>query len=103
MPYRLATVEPLAIETATDSGDYAATLARCLNEIDWTAKVTMQGKLIEGATAAAPWAVTSKAAHRAARNRAADTRPDGKVAVYVGFSSIGQGLRRFARRSRRMR
>ncbi|HET9815002.1 MAG TPA: xanthine dehydrogenase family protein, partial [Xanthobacteraceae bacterium] len=37
MPYRLATVEPLAIETATDSGDYAATLARCLNEIDWTA------------------------------------------------------------------
>src|SRR4029077_900785 len=29
MPYRLATVEPLHIETETDSGDYAATLDRC--------------------------------------------------------------------------
>ena len=35
MPYRLATVEPLHIETETDSGDYAATLERCLKEIDW--------------------------------------------------------------------
>src|SRR6201989_1761884 len=48
MPYRLSSVEPVAIETATDSCDYAATLARCLKEIDWTAKETMPGKLIEG-------------------------------------------------------
>src|SRR5215471_14318122 len=48
MPYRLATVEPLAIETETDSGDYGITLARCVAEIDWSAKAPMQGKLIDG-------------------------------------------------------
>jgi len=48
MPYRLATVAPLNIGTETDSGDYAATLARCLEEIDWTAKAAIQGKLIDG-------------------------------------------------------
>ena len=35
MPYALATVMPLDIETETDSGDYRATLDRCLAEFDW--------------------------------------------------------------------
>src|SRR6476619_7133445 len=48
MPYRLATVAPLNIGTETDSGDYGMTLARCLEEIDWTAKAAIQGKLIDG-------------------------------------------------------
>src|SRR5205085_11277439 len=41
-PYPLAHVEPLAIASATDSGDYRATLARCLEEIDWPAKMALQ-------------------------------------------------------------
>ncbi len=35
MPYPLATVEPLAIETETDTATIAMTLERCLAEIDW--------------------------------------------------------------------
>jgi carbon-monoxide dehydrogenase large subunit len=93
MPYRLATVEPLAIETATDSGDYIATLARCLNEIDWTAKVAMQGKLIEGRYRGSAVGCYleggASGPHETAR---LVLEPDGKIAVYVGSSSIGQGL-----------
>ena len=48
MPYRLATVQPLDLGTETDSGDYAVTLSRCLDEIDWATKAAMQGKLIDG-------------------------------------------------------
>jgi carbon-monoxide dehydrogenase large subunit len=93
MPYRLATVEPLAIETATDSGDYAATLARCLKEIDWTTKVAMQGKLIEGSYRGSAVGCYleggASGPHETAR---LVLESDGKVAVYVGSSSIGQGL-----------
>jgi carbon-monoxide dehydrogenase large subunit len=93
MPYRLATVEPLAIETATDSGDYAATLARCLKEIDWTAKLAIQGKLIEGSYRGSAVGCYleggASGPHETAR---LVLESDGKVAVYVGSSSIGQGL-----------
>src|SRR4030095_4286881 len=48
MPYPLAKVMPLALEAETDSGDYAATLDRCLDEIGWSAKTELQGKLVDG-------------------------------------------------------
>ena len=48
MPYRLARVEPLGIDTETDSGDYAMTLDRCLEEIGWVEKAGTQGNLIGG-------------------------------------------------------
>jgi aerobic carbon-monoxide dehydrogenase large subunit len=93
MPYRLATVEPLAIETATDSGDYAATLARCLEEIDWAAKMAIQGKFVEGryrGTAVGCYLEGGASGpHETAR---LVLEANGKVAVYVGSSSIGQGL-----------
>src|SRR5262249_45322930 len=47
-PWNLPTVEPLGIASETDSGDYAATLQRCLAEIGWEAKQAVQGKLIDG-------------------------------------------------------
>jgi aerobic carbon-monoxide dehydrogenase large subunit len=93
MPYRLATVEPLAIETATDSGDYAATLARCLKEINWPAKLAVQGKLVEGRYRGSAVGCYleggASGPHETAR---LELGSDGKVAVYVGSSSIGQGL-----------
>src|SRR5262249_56334510 len=48
MPYRLATVERLNIQTETDSGDYAATFDRCLKEFDWAGKAATQGQGIDG-------------------------------------------------------
>src|ERR1700751_1431244 len=93
MPYRVPHVEPLAIETATERGDYAATLARFLKEIDWTAKETMQGELIEGRYRGSAVGCYleggASGPHETAR---LVLEPDGKIAVYVGSSSIGQGL-----------
>src|SRR3989454_1299806 len=93
MPYRLATVEPLAIQTETDSGDYEMTLARCLEEMDWTAKAAMQGKLIDGryrGTAIGCYLEGGASGPKESARLVLES--EGKVAVYVGSSSIGQGL-----------
>src|SRR5262249_50010606 len=93
MPHRLATVEPLAIESGTDSGDYAMTPARCLKEIDWTAKAAMQGKLIEGRyRGTAIGCYLEGGASGPKENARLAIESDGKISVYVGSSSIGQGL-----------
>src|SRR5215470_12727701 len=93
MPYRLATVEPLAIETETDSGDYGSTLARCLAEIDWSAKAPMQGKLIGGryyGTGIGCYLEGGASGPKESARLVLELQ--GKVSVYVGSSSIGQGL-----------
>jgi carbon-monoxide dehydrogenase large subunit len=93
MPHRLATVEPLAIESETDSGDYAMTLARCLDEIDWTAKAPMQGKQIDGRyRGTAIGCYLEGGASGPSETARLVLEADGKVSVYVGSSSIGQGL-----------
>src|SRR5215510_10502591 len=93
MPHRLATVEPLGIESETDSGDYAMTLARCLEEIDWNAKTRVQGKLIDGRyRGTAVGCYLEGGASGPKETARLVVEPDGKVSVYTGSSSIGQGL-----------
>ena len=93
MPYRLATVEPLKQATETDSGDYHMTLERCLAEIDWNAKAALQGKLIDGryhGTAVGCYLEGGGSGPRESARLVLEA--DGKFSVYVGSSSIGQGL-----------
>ena len=93
MPCRLATVEPLAVESETDSGDYAMTLTRCLEEIDWSAKTKVQGKLIDGryrGTAVGCYLEGGASGPKETARLVLEA--DGKVSVYTGSSSIGQGL-----------
>jgi aerobic carbon-monoxide dehydrogenase large subunit len=93
MPYRLATVEPLAIASETDSGDYTMTLARCLEEIDWSTKAAMQGKQIDGRyRGTAIGCYLEGGASGPSETARLMLESDGKVSVYVGSSSIGQGL-----------
>ncbi|MFL6797225.1 MAG: xanthine dehydrogenase family protein molybdopterin-binding subunit [Xanthobacteraceae bacterium] len=92
-PYQLATVEPLAITTETDSGNYRSTLERCLQEIDWQAKMLLQGNLIEGryhGSAIGCYLEGGASGPKEGARLALD--PDGKVVIFVGSSSIGQGL-----------
>jgi carbon-monoxide dehydrogenase large subunit len=92
-PCQLATVEPLHIASETDGGDYAATLARCLKEIDWAGKAPMQGKLIDGryrGTAVGCYLEGGASGPKESARLALGA--DGKVAVHVGSSAIGQGL-----------
>jgi aerobic carbon-monoxide dehydrogenase large subunit len=93
MPYRLATVQPFDVGTETDSGDYATTLDRCLEEIDWRAKAAMQGRLIDGryhGTAVGCYLEGGASGPKECARLVLGG--DGKVAVHVGSSAIGQGL-----------
>ena len=95
MPYPLAVVLPSdgRAETHCDSGDYRETFERCLAEFHWSEKAALQGQKIDGryhglgvacfieGGASGP----SEAARMEVEN-------DGVVSLYVGSSSIGQGV-----------
>ena len=93
MPYPLPTVTPLNIATETDSGDYHVTLDRCLQEIDWAEKSKLQGRLIDGLYhGLAVGCYIEGGASGPKENARLALEPDGRVSVYVGSSSVGQGL-----------
>src|SRR5258707_12026627 len=48
MPYHIAKITPYEAETEYDSGNYASTLKRCLDEFHWAKKSELQGRLIAG-------------------------------------------------------
>ncbi len=93
MPYALATVVPLNIVTSTDSGDYQATLDRCLAEIGWSEKAPQQGKLVDGRyRGLGLGCYIEGGASGPKENARLVLEGDGTVSVYVGSSSVGQGL-----------
>ena len=93
MPYRLATVERLNIQTETDSGDYAATFDRCLAEFDWAGKAATQGKVIDGRYYGSAVGCYIEGGGTGPRENARLTlQPDGRIAVYLGSTSVGQGV-----------
>jgi carbon-monoxide dehydrogenase large subunit len=93
MPYRLARVEPLGIDTETDSGDYEMTLDRCLEDIGWTEKAGTQGKLIDGRyRGMAVGCYLEGGAPGPKEGARLVLESDGRISVHVGSSAIGQGL-----------
>jgi carbon-monoxide dehydrogenase large subunit len=93
MPYQLATVLPLKIETETDSGDYGATLDRCLAEIGWAEKRTLNGKLTGGRYHGLGIGCYIEGGASGPREHARlALNEDGTVCVFVGSSAVGQGL-----------
>src|SRR3954447_16464065 len=93
MPYALATVVEPEIATQTDSGDYAATLARSLTEFGWTAKAKLQGSLIDGRYHGLAVGCYLEGGGTGPRENARLVlEADGMVSVYVGSSSVGQGI-----------
>ena len=92
-PYPIAHVQPTDAKDQYDSGDYPATLERCLKEIRWDEKSKLAGKRIDGlyhglgvvcfieGGAAGP-----KETARLAIN------DDGTISVYLGTTSVGQGV-----------
>jgi aerobic carbon-monoxide dehydrogenase large subunit len=93
MPYALATVLVLDVETECDSGDYRMTLDRCLKEIDWPEKSKLAGKLIDGRYHGIgigcyiEGGASGPSEHARLRLEA-----DGMVSVFLGSSSVGQGV-----------
>jgi len=93
MPYPLAKVLVLDIETECDSGDYQITLDRCLSEFDWAAKAKLQGRLIDGRYHGVGIGCYLEGGGSGPRETARlKLESDGSVSVFVGSSSVGQGI-----------
>jgi carbon-monoxide dehydrogenase large subunit len=93
MPWQLATVQPFGGETSTDSGNYEATLDRCLLEFDWTGKAALNGQLIDGryhGIAVGCYLEGGASGPREGARLVLES--DGRIAVYTGSSGVGQGL-----------
>jgi aerobic carbon-monoxide dehydrogenase large subunit len=93
MPYPLAKVQELDIVSECDSGDYQMTLDRCLAEFDWAGRSKLQGKQIDGRYHGIAVGCYLEGGGTGPRENARLViEPDGKISVYVGSSSVGQGV-----------
>jgi carbon-monoxide dehydrogenase large subunit len=93
MPYALASISPYDHHDELDSGDYHATLDRCLEEIDWTGKSKLQGRLIDGRYhGLAVGCFIEGGAAGPKETARLSLEPDGSIVVFVGSSAVGQGL-----------
>jgi carbon-monoxide dehydrogenase large subunit len=93
MPYPLAKVHVLDIVSECDSGDYQMTLDRCLAEFNWAERSKLQGKLIDGRYHGIAVGCYLEGGGTGPReNVRLVVEADGKVSVFVGSSSVGQGV-----------
>jgi aerobic carbon-monoxide dehydrogenase large subunit len=93
MPYRLATVQVLDIESECDSGDYQKTLDRCLDEVQWAERVKLNGKLVGGRYHGIAVGCYLEGGGTGPReNVRLAVEADGSITLYVGSSSVGQGV-----------
>jgi len=93
MPYSLATVQVLDIATECDSGDYRKTLDICLDEFKWAERSKLDGQLIEGRYRGVAVGCYLEGGGSGPReNVRLVVEADGTVSLYVGSSSVGQGV-----------
>jgi carbon-monoxide dehydrogenase large subunit len=93
MPWALATVQPFDAATETDSGDYGMTLDRCLADFGWAEKRKLQGQLRDGRYHGVAVGCYLEGGGTGPRENARLALTEsGDVEVFVGSSSIGQGI-----------
>jgi carbon-monoxide dehydrogenase large subunit len=93
MPYPLASITPFDSSTELDSGDYHAVFDLCLKEFGWADKSKLSGKLIDGyyhGVAVGSFIEGGAAGPKEDARLVLET--DGSLSVYLGSSSVGQGL-----------
>jgi carbon-monoxide dehydrogenase large subunit len=93
MPYPLPAIAPFPASDEIDSGDYRATLDRCLEEFGWADKAKLAGKLIDGRYhGLAVGCFIEGGAAGPKETARLEINPDGSVAVFIGSSAVGQGV-----------
>jgi len=93
MPYPLATVQTLDIKAECDSGDYQITLERCLAEFNWAERSKLQGRPIDGRYhGIAVGCYLEGGGTGPKENARLAIETDGSISVFVGSSSVGQGV-----------
>ncbi|MCA1454275.1 xanthine dehydrogenase family protein molybdopterin-binding subunit [Bradyrhizobium sp. BRP22] len=93
MPYPLASITPYDSSTELDSGDYHAVFDRCLKEFGWDERTRLRGQLIDGyyhGLAIGSFIEGGAAGPKEEARLVLET--DGALSVYIGSSSVGQGL-----------
>jgi carbon-monoxide dehydrogenase large subunit len=93
MPYPLPSITPFDGSTELDSGDYHAVFDRCLNEFDWQDKSKLRGQSTAGyyhGIAVGSFIEGGAAGPKEEARLVLDA--DGSLSVYLGSSSVGQGL-----------
>jgi aerobic carbon-monoxide dehydrogenase large subunit len=93
LPWELPNVQPLDQGSATDTGDYGMTLDRCLHDFGWAEKQRLQGMLIGGRYHGIAVGCYLEGGGSGPReNVRMVLEDDASVSLYVGSSSVGQGV-----------
>jgi carbon-monoxide dehydrogenase large subunit len=93
IPCRLPAVLPLGAGGELDSGDYAMTLQRCLDEIDWNTQASRQGLREDGRYhGLGIGCFVEGGATGPKENVRLAMAPDGAITLFVGSSAVGQGI-----------
>jgi carbon-monoxide dehydrogenase large subunit len=93
MPYPLASITPYDSSTELDSGDYHAVFDLCMKEFDWAEKSKLSGKLIDGYYhGLAIGSFIEGGAAGPSEDARLVLETNGSLTVYLGSSSVGQGL-----------
>jgi carbon-monoxide dehydrogenase large subunit len=93
IPYSLATLDKPVKTEELDSGDYQITLDRCLKEFGWNEKLALQGQLIDGKYhGIAIGCFIEGGGGGIKESSRIEIEDDGQITVYVGSTSLGQGL-----------
>jgi aerobic carbon-monoxide dehydrogenase large subunit len=93
LPYSIGALVPYEHEAAYDSGDYHATLDRCLVEFGWKDKQSLQGRLIDGRYhGVAVTCFVQSGGGGPAENARLTVEADGQILLGIGSSSLGQGI-----------
>ena len=93
MPYAMPKVLPYGSTTDCDSGDYAAAMNRCLAEIGWKGIKAQSGRCISGKYhGVAVGCYIEGGGSGPMETATIELDRQGRVAVFVGSSALGQGL-----------
>ncbi len=93
MPYPAGALVPWEGPAFYDSGDYLAVFERCLSELDWADKQSLQGRAIDGRRHGIGLACHVESGGGGSREHARlSIGQDGIVAVHTGSSATGQGI-----------
>jgi aerobic carbon-monoxide dehydrogenase large subunit len=93
MPYPLASMAPYDSSTELDSGDYHQVFDICMKEFNWAERSKLRGKLVDGyyhGLAVGSFIEGGAAGPKEEVRLVLQT--DGTLTVYMGSSSVGQGL-----------
>jgi carbon-monoxide dehydrogenase large subunit len=92
-PYPLASLDNPEKHEALDSGDYAMTLERCLEEFGWEEKSALDGRLVERVYHGIAVGCFIEGGGTGPRENARMAlEADGSVSLYIGSTNLGQGV-----------